>query len=59
MVIKMNNKEIEALNKKINNPNADVKCPRCGNVIIYREYACGCTAYCMTNGCIKDSIRGI
>ena len=35
----MNDKERDALNRKLNNPEEDVKCPRCGNVIIYEKRA--------------------
>lgn len=59
MATELTKEEIEALDKKFNNPDSEVKCPRCGNIILYKGFACGCTAYCKTEGCIKGSVRGI
>ena len=59
MDIKLNEKEKDALNDKINHPEQKVSCPRCGNELLYREYRSGCMAYCKTQNCIKGSIRGI
>lgn len=51
--------ELDALNKKIMNPDAVVRCPRCGNEITFREVGNSCEAKCKTEGCIKESIRGL
>ncbi|MGN0683550.1 MAG: hypothetical protein ACI4JY_07725 [Oscillospiraceae bacterium] len=59
MATQMNSKEKQALNQKIKDPNLEVKCPRCGNEILYKEYSNGCTVYCKTDGCIKGNVRGI
>lgn len=59
MILDLTDEEKKALNRKMEEPNSDVKCPRCGNIILYKEFPCGCTAYCKTEGCIKDSVRGI
>ena len=59
MVMNLTDEEKKALNRKIEEPDSVVKCPRCGNVILYKEFACGCKAYCKTDGCIEDSVRGI
>lgn len=59
MATQMNSKEKQALNKKIEYPDSEIKCPRCGNIILYKEYDNGCTVFCKTDGCIKGNIRGI
>ena len=32
-MVMMNDIERKALNEKLNNPQKDVRCPRCGNII--------------------------
>lgn len=57
MVLTENEKK--ALDEKMTNPETNVKCPRCGNELEYKEYSCGCIVKCKTNGCIEASLRGI
>ena len=51
--------EIEVLTRKLEHPDEEVICPRCGNRLIYTEYNCGCKVECKTKGCIRDAIRGL
>lgn len=57
MVLTENDKK--SLNDKMTNPEMNVKCPRCGKELEYKELSCGCVVKCKTNGCIKASLRGI
>jgi transcription initiation factor IIE alpha subunit len=57
MVLTENEKK--ALDEKMTNPETNVKCPRCGNELEYKEYSCGCIVKCKTKGCIEASLRGI
>ena len=36
-MVTMNEKDCEALEEKLNNPEKTVRCPRCGNEIIYEK----------------------
>ena len=51
--------EIEALDKKLEHPDEEVRCPRCGNLLIFREVGNSCEVKCQTEGCLKDTIRGL
>lgn len=55
----MNSVEKQALITKLNNPNEDVKCPRCGNVIVRKNYGNSVIVECATTNCIHGGIRGI
>ncbi len=55
----MNIKEKEALKEKLNNPEKKVKCPRCGNEIIYEKRGNSVAVECKTDGCIYGGIRGL
>lgn len=55
----MNEKEKMALQKKLNNPNTTVKCPRCGSEIIYEKRGNSVAVECTTKGCIFGGIRGL
>jgi len=51
--------EWDALWDKLDNPEKDVLCPRCGNEIIYKEVGDSISIECLTEGCIFGGIRGI
>lgn len=51
--------EQDALNKKLENPKAYVRCPRCGGVIEYKRFDSAIRVKCPTDGCIEKSLRGI
>ena len=51
--------EWAALRAKMDNPESDVTCPRCGNEIIYREPGNSILVKCLTEGCIFGGIRGL
>lgn len=55
----MSDVEKKALTEKIDNPNRIVKCPRCGNEIIRKEFGNSILVKCSTENCIKGSLRGI
>lgn len=55
----LTNEERTALNKKIENPNAVVSCPRCGSAIEYHEYPTAIRVNCPSEGCIQKTLRGI
>jgi TATA-box binding protein (TBP) (component of TFIID and TFIIIB) len=51
--------EWDALWHKMDNPNETVLCPRCGNVIIYKEPGNSILIKCLTEGCIFGGVRGL
>ena len=51
--------ECKALDKKFEHPDRIVRCPRCGNVLIYKKNGNSCEVRCMTVNCIYDAIRGL
>lgn len=55
----MNDKDYEALDEKMNNPQKDVRCPRCGNKIIYEKRGNSIAVECKTKGCIFGGVRGL
>ncbi|MBQ8940580.1 MAG: hypothetical protein IJ062_02005 [Firmicutes bacterium] len=55
----MSKEEFEAVDKKMNTPSIDVKCPRCGESLQYVEYPNGIKVYCKKDIDITDCIRGI
>ena len=52
-------KEYDALEEKLNNPKKAVKCPRCGNDIIYEKCGNSIAVECKTDNCIFGGIRGL
>jgi ribosomal protein S27AE len=57
--IKMKDNYYEALREKLDNPRKTVKCPRCGNEIIYVERGNSIVVECKTQDCISGGIRGL
>lgn len=57
--MELNKAESSALNKKLENPKAFVKCPRCGSVIEYKKFDSAILVKCPSDGCIRKSLRGI
>lgn len=57
--MELKNNEIYALEDKMMNPSKDVICPRCGGKIEFVKYETAALAKCVTDGCIKMTIRGI
>lgn len=55
----MNDKESDALARKLNNPEEKIKCPRCGNEIIYEKRGNSIAVECKTEGCIYGGVRGL
>lgn len=55
----MNKNEVEAIKEKLNNPDKKVKCPRCGNEIIYEKRGNSIAVECKTQNCIYGGIRGL
>ena len=58
-MVTMNDKDYEALDEKMNNPQKDVRCPRCGNKIIYEKRGNSFAVECKTKGCIFGGVRGL
>lgn len=58
-MVTMNDRERKALDEKLNNPKKDVRCPRCGNVIIYEKRGNSVAVECKTKDCIYGGIRGV
>lgn len=55
----MTKNEKDALKKKLNNPKSTVKCPRCGNIIIYERRGNSIAVECKTQNCIYGGVRGV
>lgn len=55
----MNEKDYKVLDEKLKNPDKVVKCPRCGNDIIYEKRGNSIAVECKTKGCIYGGIRGL
>ena len=58
-MVMMNDIDRKALNEKLNNPQTDVRCPRCGNIINYDKRGNSIAVECATKDCIYGGIRGI
>lgn len=58
-MVAMNEKDYKALQEKLNNPEKPVKCPRCGNEIIYEKRGNSVAVECKTKNCIYGGIRGL
>lgn len=59
MDIKYTATEMEALEKKLKGPNKEVRCPRCGNILVCRVVGNSSETKCLTKGCIKMICRGL
>ena len=59
MASKYTEAELDALELKMMNPDAVVKCPRCGKEIIFKAVGNSCEAKCLTEGCIQETVRGL
>lgn len=59
MAIKYNQKEIEAMDAKLNNPSATVVCPRCGKELLFNDYSSFCEVKCSSSDCLHGVVRGI
>lgn len=57
--MQLNEKELDALETKMNHPEKDIKCPRCGNDLRYEEIGTSVLVKCETEKCIKGGIRGL
>lgn len=55
----MTEKDYKVLDEKLNNPKKVVKCPRCGNEIIYEKRGNSIAVECRTKNCIYGGIRGL
>ena len=55
----MNKKDYDVLEEKLENPDKAVKCPRCGNEIVYEKRGNSIAVECKTKGCIYGGIRGL
>ena len=51
--------EWDALDEKLENPEQEVICPRCGNEIIYKEIGNSISVECLSADCIFGGIRGL
>ena len=58
-MVTMTEKDYKVLDEKLNNPQKSVKCPRCGNEIIYEKRGNSIAVECKTKDCIYGGIRGI
>ena len=58
-MVKMNEKDYEALYEKLNHPEKRIFCPRCGNETIYEKRGNSIAVECKTEGCIYGGIRGL
>lgn len=58
-MVTMTDKDYEALDEKLNNPDKEVRCPRCGNEIIFEKRGNSIAVECKTSGCIYGGIRGL
>lgn len=59
MVINYSEEEWKALDEKMNHPERVVYCPRCGKEIVFRAVGNSSEAKCQTEGCIKETFRGL
>ena len=63
MGTKLNKTEMDVLLKAdedlFNNGQTEIKCPRCGNEIVFEEQGNSYTIKCKTHNCIETSFRGI
>ena len=57
--INQQDKELQAINYKIEHPDEEVICPICGKRLIFTKYYCGWEVKCETEGCLRDALRGL
>ena len=55
----LTDEEKKALRDKFENPQKTVKCPRCGNEIIYEVRGNSIAVECKTPKCIFGGMRGL
>ncbi len=55
----MTDLEKQALKEKLENPTREVRCPRCGNKIVYEKRGNSVAVECKTIGCIFGGVRGL
>ena len=55
----MNEAERDAIVRKLNHPEEEVKCPRCGETLSYYEFGNSSEAYCKKCEDVKGAARGI
>jgi hypothetical protein len=58
MADKYSDIERQALRDKLNSPDKEIICPRCGAVLIFRQIGNSCEVKCPTQGCLYGGIRG-
>lgn len=56
---KLTLEEKAAVREKMNHPEREVRCPRCGNLIDYIDGGNWSSFVCRTKGCIESSVRGL
>ena len=59
MAVKYTDKELDALDEKALNPQKKVFCPRCGKELQYRSIGNSYEVKCLTENCIKETVRGL
>ena len=59
MAIKMTEEEYKAMGIKLNNPEKEVRCPRCGRRLLYKEIGNSISIECETEDCIFGGLRGL
>ena len=58
MAIKMTEEEYKAIGIKLNNPEKEVRCPRCGEGF-FKEIGNSISIECETEDCIFGGVRGL
>lgn len=59
MAIKMTEEEYKAIGIKLNNPEKEVRCPRCGRRLLYKEIGNSISIESETEDCIFGGVRGL
>ncbi len=59
MDYKYSKAELDALEEKMEHPETTVLCPRCGEEIVFNAVGNSCEAKCLTDGCIRETVRGL
>ena len=57
--INFTEKELDAMYEKEMTPSKNVTCPRCGRLLVYKDFGSAYTVECPTEGCIRKTVRGI
>lgn len=58
-MVMMTKEDYEAIGEKLHNPDNDVRCPRCGNELIYEVRGNSIAITCKTENCIHGGLRGL